>query len=217
MEKAEVKERTREAYDKVGADYDNWYWSKGAQKLRQRLTERVLELVRAQTKGRSKILEVCCGTGHLVNELSKVGKYTGLDFAPSMVAHCKKTYPKKKFVLGDAEDLPFKKNSFDVAICFWSFHHIVYPEQALDEMRRVLKPGGLIVIATFKNVSLNFIARAADASSNKYWGYTTKRHSKKDMQKLMKRFKKVEVEIFPKGISFLNLMGIRFLIASGRK
>lgn len=217
MDPKSVKEKTREVYDQVGPDYDNWYWFKQAKKLRGGLTKETLEILKCELKGKPKILDLCCGTGHLVKPLSKLGEYTGLDFAPRMIATCKERYPKEKFVVGDAEKLPFKDKSFDCVVCFWSFHHITYPGQVLDEIKRVLKPGGFVLIATFKNAKLNLAAKLGDTISGKFYGYTTKRYSKKDMQKLMnERFKNVELKIYPDGVSLLNAMGIRFLIASGR-
>ncbi len=222
MDSAKVKERTKGAYNKVGEDYDSWYWMKSAKKLRADLTENVIGILKTELKTQDskqlRIFDLCCGTGHLVKPLTGMGEYTGLDFAEKMIEHCRRACPGRNFVVGDAEDLPFKSNSFDVVVCFWSFHHMVYPERVLDEIRRVLKPGGIVIIATFKDVSLNFAAKLADITSSAYWGYTTKRYSKKEMGLLMgERFKKVKMEIFPKGFSFLNAMGIRFLIASGRK
>jgi len=218
VDKAKTKEKTREAYNKVGSDYDNWYWMKKAKELRSGLRERVLTTLKNELKGKPKILDLCCGTGHLVKDLSKLGSYTGVDFAPNMIKHCKKTYKNKKFILADAEDLPFKANSFDAVVCFWSFHHILYPDEVFKEIKRILKPDGFVIIATFKSVELNFAAKLGDWISGAYWGYTTQRYSKKHMQRLMdKQFKNIKIETYPKGISLLNAMGIRFLIASGRK
>ena len=217
MDKEKTKRKTKRAYDKIGADYDNWYWMKKSKELRAGLKEKIVSIVKKEIKGNAKILDLCCGTGHLVNDLSKLGDYTGLDFAPAMVDYCKQTYPKEKFVLADAEKMPFKDSSLDCVVCFWSFHHILYPEKAMDEIARVLKPDGFVIIATFKDVDLNFAAKLGDKISNHYWGFTTERYSKKQMKKLMQRFKNFKLEVYPKGISLLNAMGIRFLIASGRK
>jgi ubiquinone/menaquinone biosynthesis C-methylase UbiE len=131
MNKVEIKERTRKAYNKVGPDYDNWYWMKKSKELRAGLTERVIETLKKELKTQNrkpKILDLCCGTGHLYPKLSKLGNCTGADFSTSMIETCKKRFPEGEFVLADAENLPFKDNSFDAVVCFWSFHHIVYPE-----------------------------------------------------------------------------------------
>lgn len=215
MDKDYTKERTRRAYNRIGADYDSWYWMRKARDLRTELTGEVLRIVHKNVKKGSKVLDLCCGTGHLAEGLEGM-KYTGLDFAPAMVAYCKEAYPKRKFVLGEAEQLPFKDGSFDAVVCFWSFHHIVYPEEVMEEISRVIRPGGFVLIATFKDVKLNLAAKMTDWISDSYWGYITKRYSKGNMMRLMQRFNSVELEIFPKGFSILNMMGIRFLIASGR-
>lgn len=221
MKKEKAREKTLRAYDRIGPDYDSWYWTKRAQELRAGLTERVIEILQSELKTgnrKSRILDLCCGTGHLVDKISRLGSYTGLDFAPGMVEHCRRAYPKKEFVLAYAEDTPFDAGTFDAVVCFWSFHHILYPESVLDEIRRVLKPGGAVIIATFKDAGLNLMARFADALSSAYWGYVTRRYSKGEMEGLMgERFNSIEFEIFPKGRSLLNMLGIRFLIARGRK
>lgn len=218
MDRQTIKERTRKAYNKVGSDYDNWYWAKAAKRLRADVTGKVLSILKKELGGKPKILDLCCGTGHLVKELSAIGDYTGVDFAESMIKHCSVTYPGKRFVLGEAESLPFEDGNFDAVVCFWSFHHLLYPEKALDEIRRVLKPGGFVLIATFKDVKLNIMAKFGDIVSGAYWGYTTIRYSEGEMRALMgARFKNVNVEIFPGVFSLLGTMGIRFLIASGRK
>jgi ubiquinone/menaquinone biosynthesis C-methylase UbiE len=218
VDKEKVRNKTYETYNKVGPDYDNWYWFKQAKKLRAELTKEVLEILERELKGKPKILDLCCGTGHLVGLLSQLGDYTGLDFAPRMISTCKERYTNKDFIVGDAEQLPFKDKSFDCVVCFWSFHHIVYPDNVLDEIKRVLKPGGFLLIATFKDAKLNLAAKLGDLVSDSYYGYATKRHSKKSMRKLMsERFKSFDIQTYPDGISLLNAMGIRFLIVSGRK
>ncbi len=219
MDRSRAKERTRRAYDRVGRDYDNWYWMEKARELRAGLTERAMEKIRQEVEPRGRkrprVLDLCCGTGHLAEALDGYD-YTGLDFAPHMVSYCREVYPGKRFILADAEDLPFEDSSFNAVVCFWSFHHILYPQRVVEEMRRVLKPDGLALIATFKSVRLNLLAYLADQLSDHYWGYITKRYSKGEMKRLMSGFKNVEIEIFPKGFSILNAMGIRFLIANGR-
>jgi ubiquinone/menaquinone biosynthesis C-methylase UbiE len=218
----DVKEKTQRAYDKVGEDYDSWYWTAESRRLREGLQARVLKILKKELEGekRPKILDVCCGTGYLVKDLSSIGEYQGLDFAPHMVMACRKRYPGEKFLVGDAENLPFGPNSFDAVVCFWSFHHLTDPARAIEGFASVLKPGGIVVIATFKDVRLNLAAKFADLLSGWYWGFKTKRYSKGEMEGLLKkRFKSVEIEIFPKvRIGWLLAsLGVRFLIAYGRK
>jgi len=236
VDKSEIAEKTKRAYDKIGSDYDNWYWMKKSKELRADVTREVMGTLSDEivfigkgVKGKRsagsekkepnnlRILDLCCGTGHLYNELSSLGQYAGLDFAPSMIKHCKSKYPNGEFVLGNAEKMPFPDNSFDVVICFWSFHHFVYPQEVLDEIKRVLKPTGFVLIVTFKDTSFNPFAFLGDKFSDAFWGFTTNRYSKKEMVLLMKGFKSVKIQLFPRRASFLGLMGIRFMIVTGRK
>lgn len=55
--------------------------------------------------------------------------------------------PGVQLVVGDADDLPWKNNSFDLVVCNSSFHHFPEPTRVLNEINRVLKPAGRIIIA----------------------------------------------------------------------
>ena len=88
-------------------------------------------------KGR-KCLEVGCGRGLFQN---MVEDYTAIDFsafAGAMVS--------KPFVCADAQKLPFVDNSFDAIWTITVLEHVPDPEQALKELRRVLKPGGVLLL-----------------------------------------------------------------------
>ena len=52
-----------------------------------------------------------------------------------------------EFVVSSADKLPYPDESFDIVTCSQSFHHYPYPEQAIREAKRVLKPGGLYILS----------------------------------------------------------------------
>ena len=87
----------------------------------------------------ARILEVGAGSGTLQDIVSD---YTGLDIAASAAR-----YFHKPFVHGSATDLPFGDSEFDVIWTVWTLEHVPNPERALQEMRRVIKPGGVIFLA----------------------------------------------------------------------
>jgi ubiquinone/menaquinone biosynthesis C-methylase UbiE len=94
------------------------------------------------------VLDLGCGPGDASEALTRTGAIAiGLDYSTGMLAHAK-TQPllRGRLVRGDAGRLPFRTSSFDKILCANSFHH--YPDhlEALREMRRVLKPGGLLVL-----------------------------------------------------------------------
>lgn len=71
---------------------------------------------------------------------------TGLDISPSA-----SRFFHKRFVLGSATAKPFPDGDFDAVWSIWSLEHTPAPEQALREIRRVVKPGGhLFVMPTWR-------------------------------------------------------------------
>ncbi|HTV46330.1 MAG TPA: methyltransferase domain-containing protein [Stellaceae bacterium] len=96
-------------------------------------------------------LDLGCGTGFLSLELASRGHHvTGVDFAPSMIALAEKKAAERGLRVGfeqaDAERLPFAAASFDLAISRHVLWTLPHPEAAIDEWRRVLRPGGRLVI-----------------------------------------------------------------------
>jgi len=96
------------------------------------------------------LLDIGCGTGYLIDMLSKNHKaeYTGLDLSPEMIKEAnKKKIKNATFVEGRSDDLPFEDNTFDIVTCSQSFHHYPETDKPLKETLRVLKPGGLYIIS----------------------------------------------------------------------
>jgi ubiquinone/menaquinone biosynthesis C-methylase UbiE len=100
----------------------------------------------------TRILEVAPGPGYLANELARIGNYqvVGLDISKSFVqiAQAKATEAgvAVDFRHGNASNMPFDADSFDLIICRAAFKNFTEPIQALHEMHRVLKPGGKALI-----------------------------------------------------------------------
>ena len=96
------------------------------------------------------LLDVGCGTGFLIDLLAKQhpARSTGLDLSPDMIRMAKgKRIEGAQFVVGTADRLPFPDAGFDIVTCSQSFHHYPYPEKAMAEALRVLKPGGLYILS----------------------------------------------------------------------
>lgn len=98
----------------------------------------------------SRVLDVGCGTGILLNSISKEYKNAslfGIDPTLEMLEVAKYRLPlTAKLTLGRAEKLPFPDNYFDVLVSTNSFHFIDHPELAIKEFFRVLKPEKRVVI-----------------------------------------------------------------------
>ena len=97
-----------------------------------------------------KLLDIGCGTGYLINMLSKDynAEYIGLDLSPEMIKQAKsKNIKNAIFVEGRSDEIPFDDNTFNIVTCSQSFHHYPDTDKAMQEARRVLKPGGLYILS----------------------------------------------------------------------
>jgi ubiquinone/menaquinone biosynthesis C-methylase UbiE len=103
-------------------------------------------------KDGDSVLEIAPGAGYLSIELSKLGKYkiTGMDISKDLVEICARNAMEARvqidFQQGNVSDMPFQSNMFNFIICVLAFKNFKEPLKALNEMHRVLKPGGLALI-----------------------------------------------------------------------
>jgi demethylphylloquinol methyltransferase len=113
----------------------------------------------SEAKLGSKALDVCCGSGDLALLLAKrvgnTGQVTGLDFACEQLAIAKQrqmvqcpTVPMN-WLEGDALALPFENNQFDCATMGYGLRNVTNIPLSLEELLRVLKPGGKAAILDF--------------------------------------------------------------------
>ncbi len=108
------------------------------------------------------VLEVATGTGLVAKEIAdRVKSIEATDFSEKMIATAKKSeYASNiKFSCADMFDLPFEDNSFDTVIASNVLHIIPHPEKAMAEIRRVLKPNGLLIAPTFLWKKLSFLSK----------------------------------------------------------
>lgn len=103
------------------------------------------------------VLEIGCGNGYggfLLNQLGPKS-YTGLDVMEEQIAMARRDYPQYQFILQDATDLSrFPGASVDVVVIFGVLHHIPAWRQVIDEIARVLKPGGSLFLEEPRGVDI---------------------------------------------------------------
>lgn len=103
-----------------------------------------------------KVLEIAPGPGYFCIELAKLGNYqiTGLDISKSFVEIARKNAAEAGFTIdfreGNASAMPFPDNTFDFTFCQAAFKNFSEPVKAIAEMYRVLRPGGVSVIADLR-------------------------------------------------------------------
>lgn len=96
------------------------------------------------------LLEIGCGEGRGISLLKdKTNSYTALDKIASVIEQLGKQYPDVKFIQDNIPPLnKIEDNSFDIVITFQVIEHIKQDRQFLEEIKRVLKPGGKALIST---------------------------------------------------------------------
>ncbi len=98
----------------------------------------------------TRYLDVGCGAGMAVQIAAKRGaQVTGLDASPSLLAIASERVPSAEFHVGELENLPFPDNTFDLVTGFNSFQYAGNPMIALNEAKRVAKPGAQVLIMTW--------------------------------------------------------------------
>jgi ubiquinone/menaquinone biosynthesis C-methylase UbiE len=107
--------------------------------------------------GGGSVLEVAPGPGYLAIELARLGAYrvVGLDISQSFVrmaaASAEQAGVEVVFRHGDAAAMPFEPDSFDLVVCRAAFKNFTEPVEALNEMHRVLRPGGQALIIDLRS------------------------------------------------------------------
>lgn len=96
-----------------------------------------------------RVLELGCGMGHLLEWLSDRYQVFGTDINAWALAQARRNVPHGNFMLISADEcLAFPDASIDVVIAKHVVEHLEHPEQSIAEMNRVLKVGGLLILAT---------------------------------------------------------------------
>ncbi len=126
-----AKARVRDEYDHLADHYER-RWQK---------------YIRMAISAGESLLDVGCGTGTLLREVVGGVRLAGVDLSIAMIARARSSVgPAALLAVADAERLPFERASFDVIVFCSSFHFFPSPVEALEEVRRVLRPGGRVIM-----------------------------------------------------------------------
>ena len=154
--------QVREMFGRIAPRYDflNHFLSASFDKLwRKRAAKRFSTILQDPS---ARVLDLCCGTGDLVFALAREARKSGAaaaagligaDFALPMLDLAKKKNAERRekiaFLGADALALPFADSSFDLAAAAFGFRNLANYKCGLQEMRRVLRPGGMLTILEF--------------------------------------------------------------------
>jgi len=144
-----------------------WYTTNTGQSLGE--FSKLARRIAGQLPPASMVLEVAPGPGYFCIELAKLGTYsiTGLDISHTFVEIASQKAAaagvQVDFRQGNASNMPFAKDTFDFLLCRAAFKNFGQPVRALQEMCRVLKPGGRgLIIDLRKDASVESINHEVD-------------------------------------------------------
>ena len=116
----------------------------------------------------TRLLDVATGPGYVAAAAVRRGaRALGIDFSSSMVAEARRLHPAVEFREGDAEALPFERDTFDVVTIPFGLLHLARPDTALAEALRVLGPGGRVAFTVWdapeRAATFGIVLRAVEA------------------------------------------------------
>ncbi len=108
-----------------------------------------------------KVLDVGCGNGYVLSKYAWEGaEVYGIDITQAGIDLCRKRFEYSQlngdFQVADAQDIPFPDNTFDCVCSMGVLHHVPNTQNALDEIYRVLKPGGRLIVMFYHRNSAKY-------------------------------------------------------------
>ncbi len=98
---------------------------------------------------KNNLLEVGCGSGRMYQSFIKSisgFNYTGIEVSDEVITANRLIYPNASWISGSVYQLPFAENSFSAVFSNYVIEHLVFPEEGIKEMLRVLEPGGQLCL-----------------------------------------------------------------------
>jgi ubiquinone/menaquinone biosynthesis C-methylase UbiE len=143
-----------EIFDHWAEKYDQWFETPMGRLIKGYESELILRML-APEPG-ELILDAGCGTGIFTEDIIETGaRVVGLELAFDMLRRAVTKCSRRTFesIIGDIQRLPFADDSFNKAISITAIEFIQDARRAVEELFRVTKPGGCIVVATLNSLS----------------------------------------------------------------
>jgi ubiquinone/menaquinone biosynthesis C-methylase UbiE len=183
---------SREFFDEIKKKFDRTYAAHAH-------SEKLLRFREWQGK---YVLEIGCGIGIDAAEFARYGaRLTALDLSPKNLELAKKYFAyndlKGTFIVGNAEEMCFDDNAFDLVVAIGVFIYTPDTQRAIDEVLRVVKPGGEVICMFWNRISWypllvrlsgkNFDHEEKDAP-------LIQLYSVREMRRMFGKFSRVEIE-----------------------
>lgn len=140
-------------------NYNKKFWERFAklytifqEKQNKKLYKELCNKIKPLIHQDKKVLELACGTGQLAISLASSSEYwVATDFSHNMIKEAKKRLELDNvlFEVQDATNLSYENQLFDIVIIANALHIMPNPDLALKEIKRVLKPEGILIAPTF--------------------------------------------------------------------
>jgi SAM-dependent methyltransferase len=129
-------------------DHAAWWQAEFTEGVDPEYTEQILPLVVAHTEAASVVLDLGCGEGQLARELESARgcRVVGVDPAMAQVAEARRRGGGPAYLQGVAGSLPLGDASVDQVVACLVVEHVAALDDVLDEVRRVLRPGGRFLL-----------------------------------------------------------------------
>ena len=124
---------------------DKHWWYVGRRRIIADFVRRICDQVRAEGNSEPRILDIGCGTGGNLETLSGFGQAEGVDISSEALDFCR-ARGLNNVRQGAAESLPYESESFDLVTGLDVVEHLDDDVAGLREMRRVLRPGGRMLL-----------------------------------------------------------------------
>ena len=175
------------------AHFDRWARAYGRSRLLPSLQKKALAELRLRAG--DSVLDVACGAGKLVIEVAPgVDRAVGVDLSDGMLEIARsnlsaaagaRDLTNVEFLPGPSDALPFDDASFTALVCTTALHHFPDPQRSIDEMARVLAPGGRLVIGDACRDSIT--AKLADPLFRRFEKGHVGLHRKRDIEAMLTR------------------------------
>lgn len=193
--------RARRYYDAFAESYEAH--RDGRSRYHDLLDALEIELATPYVRDR-EVLEVGCGTGLILRHLADVAaRAVGVDLSPGMLSRARAR--GLEVHEGSATSLPFADASFDVAVSFKTLPHVPDLPQALAEMARVVRPGGVLVAELYNPNSLRHLAKRVLPAGRVGAGTERDVYVRFDDRRALER-------ALPRGCTIERARGIRTLV-----
>ncbi|MEI2716994.1 MAG: class I SAM-dependent methyltransferase [Candidatus Nanopelagicales bacterium] len=118
--------------------------------------EVVYRWITAQSLATGTVIEAGCGEGYGADMIRATGtQVIAIDMDDAVIAHVRRTYPKVQTLQANLVDLPLRSGTADTVVCLQVIEHLWNLDEFLAECRRILRPGGRLVVSTPNRITFS--------------------------------------------------------------